>query len=55
MSEWFSAKELYLNLDKRNVIKCIIRNSPQYTLNIGYNDKDDLITLHSMCLGGYCN
>jgi hypothetical protein len=41
MSEWFSAKELYLNVGKTDVTKCITRNSPQYTLNIGYNDKDD--------------
>jgi hypothetical protein len=34
-----SANRLSLNLDKTNVIKCITKNSPQYPLNIGYNDK----------------
>jgi hypothetical protein len=39
MSKWFSANKLSLNLDKTNVIKFITKNSPQYLLNIGYNDK----------------
>jgi hypothetical protein len=39
MSKWFSAKLLPLNLDKTNVIKFITKYSPQYPLNIGYNDK----------------
>jgi hypothetical protein len=30
---------LSLNLEKPNVIKFITKNSPQYPLNIGYNDK----------------
>jgi hypothetical protein len=27
-----------MNLDKRNIIKFITKNSPQYPLNIEYND-----------------
>jgi hypothetical protein len=38
MSKWFSAK-LFLNLDKTNVIIFITKNSPQYPLDTGYNDK----------------
>jgi hypothetical protein len=38
-NEWFSAKKLSLDLDKTNVIKFMTKNSPQYPLNIGYNDK----------------
>jgi hypothetical protein len=36
MIKWFSAKKLTLNLDKTNVIKFIMKNSPQHTLSIGY-------------------
>jgi hypothetical protein len=32
-------KQAVLNLDKTNVTKFIIKISPQYPLNIGYNDK----------------
>jgi hypothetical protein len=39
MSKWFSAKKLFLDLDKTNVTEFITRDSPQYPLNIGYNDK----------------
>jgi hypothetical protein len=39
MSKWFSTNKLSLNLDKTNVIKFIMKNSPQYPVNIGYNDK----------------
>jgi hypothetical protein len=39
MSKWFSTSKLSLNLDKTKVIKFITKNSPQYPLNIGYNDK----------------
>jgi hypothetical protein len=38
MSKWFAARNS-LNLDKTNVIKFITKSSPQYPLNIGYNDK----------------
>ena len=30
--------KLPLNLDKMNIIKFIMNNSPQYPLNIGYNE-----------------
>jgi hypothetical protein len=39
MSKWFSAISLSLYLDKTHVIKFITKTSPQYPLNIGYNDK----------------
>jgi hypothetical protein len=39
ISKLFSANKLSLNLDKTNVIKFIMKNSPQYPLNIGYDDK----------------
>jgi hypothetical protein len=39
MSKWFAANKLSLNLDKTNLIKFITKNSPQYHLNIGYNDE----------------
>jgi hypothetical protein len=39
MSKWFAANKLSLNLDKTNLIKFITKNSPQYPLNIGYNDE----------------
>jgi hypothetical protein len=39
MNKWFAAKKLALNLDKTNIIKFITSNSPQYPLNIGFNDK----------------
>jgi hypothetical protein len=39
MSKWFAANKLALNLDKTNIVKFITKNSPQYPLGIGYNDK----------------
>jgi acetyl-CoA carboxylase beta subunit len=39
MSKYFSANKLSLNLDKTNVIKFITKSSPQYPLNIRYNNK----------------
>jgi hypothetical protein len=39
MSKWFSANKVALNPDKTNIIKFIPNNSPQYPLNIGFNDK----------------
>jgi hypothetical protein len=39
MSKWFSANKLSLNLEKTYEIKFITKNSLQYPLNIGYNDK----------------
>jgi hypothetical protein len=39
MNKWLSANKLSLNLDKTNAIKYITKNSPQYPLNIGHNDK----------------
>jgi hypothetical protein len=39
MSKCFSANKLYLSLGETNVIKFITKDSPQYPLDIGYNDK----------------
>jgi hypothetical protein len=39
MNEWFPGKKQLLNLNKTNVIKFITKNSPQYPLNIEYNEK----------------
>jgi hypothetical protein len=37
--KWFSSNSLVLNLNKTNIIKCIINKSPQNDLNIGYDEK----------------
>jgi hypothetical protein len=39
MSKWFAANKVDLNLDKTNITKFIATNSPQFQLDIGYNDK----------------
>jgi hypothetical protein len=39
MSKWFPGNKLFLNEDKTNVIHFITECSPQFPLNIGYNDK----------------
>jgi hypothetical protein len=38
-SKLFTSNKLVLNLDKTNIIKCITNKSPQYDLNIGYDEK----------------
>jgi hypothetical protein len=47
MSKWLSAKKLSQNLGKTSVIKFVIKNSPQYPLNIGYNAKYKLLFMKS--------
>ena len=37
--EWFAANNLVLNLDKRNIMKFITKNSSHSTLRIGYKLK----------------
>jgi hypothetical protein len=39
MSKWFSANKLALNLDTTNIIKFVMRSSPQHTLSTGYKEK----------------
>lgn len=39
MSEWLTPNKLALNLDKRNTIKFITTNSPEYALSIAYDSK----------------
>jgi hypothetical protein len=38
-SKWFTLNKLVLNLDKTNIMKFITNKSPQYDLNVGYNEK----------------
>jgi hypothetical protein len=51
MSKWFSANKLPRNIDKTNVIKFTTKNSPQYPLNFGYNEKYIEATLNTKFLG----
>jgi hypothetical protein len=37
--EWFTANKLVLNLDKTNIMKFIMNNSPHCALHIGYKEK----------------
>jgi hypothetical protein len=39
MIECFSANKLVLNLEKTNIMKFVMNNSPHCALNIGYEDK----------------
>jgi hypothetical protein len=39
MSKWFTSNKLVLKLDKTNIMKFITNKSPQYDLNIGYDEK----------------
>jgi hypothetical protein len=39
ISKLFTSNKLVLNLDKTNIIKFTTNKSPQYDLNIGYNEK----------------
>jgi hypothetical protein len=38
MSEWFTANNMALNLDKTNILRFKTNNTPQYDLCIGYNE-----------------
>jgi hypothetical protein len=39
MIEWFTANKLVLNLDKTNIMKFIMNNSPHSALHTGYKEK----------------
>jgi hypothetical protein len=39
MIEWFAANKLVVNLEKPNIMKFVMSNSPHCTLTIGYKDK----------------
>jgi hypothetical protein len=39
MIEWFTANKLVLNLDRTNIMKFIMNNSPHCELHIGYKEK----------------
>jgi hypothetical protein len=51
MSKWFDANKLTLNLDKTNIIKFITKNSPQFPISIGYDDKHIEESVHTKFLG----
>jgi hypothetical protein len=38
ISKWFTCNKLVLNLDKTNITKFITNKSPQYDLNICYDE-----------------
>jgi hypothetical protein len=39
VSTWFASNRHSLDLNKTNVMKYVINNSPHYTSNIGNNEK----------------
>jgi hypothetical protein len=39
MIEWFSANKLVVNLEKTNIMKFVMSNSPHCAFTIGYKDK----------------
>jgi hypothetical protein len=39
MIEWFAANKLVLNLEKTNVMKFVVSNSPHCELTVGYKDQ----------------
>jgi hypothetical protein len=49
--KWFAAKKQTLNLDETNIIKFIRFNSPQFAINIGYEDKYIEESVHTKFLG----
>jgi hypothetical protein len=49
--EWFSSNKLVLNLEKTNITKFVMNNSPHCALNIGYKDKYTEETANSKFLG----
>jgi hypothetical protein len=51
MIEWFSANKLVPNLEKTNIMKFVMNNSPHCALNIGYKDKYIEETVNSKFLG----
>jgi hypothetical protein len=51
MIEWFSANKLVLNLEKTNIMKFVMNNSPHCALNIVYKNKYIKETVNSRFLG----
>jgi hypothetical protein len=51
MGKWFAVNKLTRNLDKTNIIKFIIYNSPQFPISIGYEDKYIEEAVHTKFLG----
>jgi hypothetical protein len=51
MSKWFAANRLALNLDRKEKSKFRGNNSPQHTLNIGYNGKHIEESVNTKFLG----
>jgi hypothetical protein len=52
MSKWFTANKISLKIYKTNVITFLTKNSPQYPLNIGYNDEhtEEGVNIKFLCL-----
>jgi hypothetical protein len=51
MRKWFAVNKLTLILDKTNIIKFIIYNSPQYPISIKYENKYIEESVHTKLLG----
>jgi hypothetical protein len=51
MIEWFAANKLVVNLEKPNIMKFVMSNSPHCALTIGCKDKYIEETVNSKCLG----
>jgi hypothetical protein len=51
MIEWFTANKLVLNLDRTNIMKFIMNNSPHSALYIGYKEKIIEETVKTKFLG----
>jgi hypothetical protein len=51
MVEWFAANKLVLNLEKTNIMKFVMNNSPHCALTIGYKDKYMEETVNTTFLG----
>lgn len=51
MSKWFTADKLAHNLEKTNIIKYIMNNSPQYEFSIGYNKEYLEELVYTKCIG----
>jgi hypothetical protein len=51
MIEWFVANKLVLNLDKTNIMKFLMNNSPHCALTVGCKDKCIEETVNTKFLG----
>jgi hypothetical protein len=51
MTDWFSANKLGLNLEKTNIMKFVMNNSPHCASSVSYKDKYVEETVNSKFLG----